>query len=141
MTLPARWLAIGLLTAAVPAQNAPAPDTAIWEEYVRWVEVQRPLPPGERAEQAELFVKRLSEQGVPPEEARRRWSRVETLRRGSPDREKSYWNGVFKLGGGPSDPLRLLQEAIQKVKPGKALDPGMGRGRNSIWLASSPARR
>ncbi len=33
--------------------------------------------------------------------------------------------------------LRLLQEALYKVKPGRALDAGMGRGRNTVFLAST----
>jgi SAM-dependent methyltransferase len=48
-----------------------------------------------------------------------------------------YWNAVFKLGGGPSSPLRLLQEAIGKVKPGRSLDAAMGSGRNTIFLAEN----
>jgi SAM-dependent methyltransferase len=46
-----------------------------------------------------------------------------------------YWNGAFKSGGGPDAPLQLLQEAVRQRKPGKAMEPGMGRGRNAIWLA------
>ena len=76
-------------------------------------------------------------QGMPREEAAARFLRINPLRRASVDRERIYWNAGFKLGGGPSAPLRLLQEALKNVKPGVALDMGMGRGRNTIYLAAN----
>ena len=95
------------------------------------------LPVGQRSNQSEcVYVKTFTDAGVPVGEAKRRWDRVTILRRGSPDREKIFWNGTFRLGGGPSDPLRLLQESVRKMPAGKALDPGMGGGRNAVWLAS-----
>ena len=132
-----RFCVILAVCSIVAAQSKPASDEVIWDEFVRWVEVLRPLPVGQNAVPSEVYVKALTQRAVPNEEAKRRWDRVSTiLRRGSPEREKIFWNGVFKLGGGPSDPLRLLQESVRRVPAGKALDPGMGRGRNAIWLAS-----
>jgi len=97
----------------------------------------QPLSPGQHANPSDVYIRTLTERGVPADEAKRRWARISgTLRRGSPDREKIFWNGGFKLGVGPSYPLRLLQEAVRKLPTGKALDAGMGRGRNAIWLAS-----
>ena len=118
------------------AQDQSASDVLIWEEYVKWVEALRPLPAGQHANPAEVYITALKERGISAEEAKRRWDRVSAIRRGSPDRERFYWDHTFKLGGGPSDPLRVLQEAIRNVPSGRALDPGMGRGRNAIWLAS-----
>lgn len=118
-------------------QEKVASDEVIWAEYVKWVEGLQPLPVGQQANPSEVYVRAATERGVSAEEAKRRWDRISsTLRRGSPDREKIFWNGAFKLGAGPSDPLRILQESVRKVRPGKALDAGMGRGRNGIWLAS-----
>ena len=136
MNLAVRICVIGLACGAAFAQQQPASDNAIWEEYVKWVESLRPLPAGQRTDPGGAYRGALTVRGVAAEEASRRWDRVNVLRRGSPDREKIYWNHAFKLGGGPSDPLRLLQESIRKVPAGKALDPGMGRGRNGIWLAT-----
>jgi SAM-dependent methyltransferase len=62
---------------------------------------------------------------------------MNVYRRGSVERERTYWNAAFKLGAGPSSPLRLLQEAIRNVKPGRALDIATGRGRNAIYLAAN----
>jgi 2-polyprenyl-3-methyl-5-hydroxy-6-metoxy-1,4-benzoquinol methylase len=118
------------------AQPEPTTDDVIWEEYVKWVAALPALPPGQHANGEDVYIKAYTARGVSASEAKRRWDRINVLRRGSPDREKIYWDHSFKLGGGPSDPLRILQESIRKVRPGKALDPGMGRGRNAIWLAS-----
>lgn len=114
----------------------PASEQAIWEDFAKWSAELKALPPGERKPMMAVYVDRLVARGVEKEEAQRRANQVNTLRRASLEREAIYWNASFKLGGGPEDPLRLLQEAIRKVKPGRALDAGMGRGRNAIYLAS-----
>ena len=137
MTSAVRFCVILALGSIVAAQYKPASDAAIWDEFVKWVAALSPLSAGQHADPADIYIKALAAGGVPADEAKRRWDRIKTtLRRGSPDREKIYWNAEFKLGGGPSDPLRLLQESVLKVRTGKALDSGMGRGRNAVWLAS-----
>lgn len=88
------------------------------------------LPPGQTMTMTDAAVAL----GMPREEAAVRFQRINSLRRASVDRERMYWNAVFKLGGGPSAPLRLLQEALKSVNPGVALDMGMGRGATrSTW--------
>jgi SAM-dependent methyltransferase len=136
MNLHVRFCVVAAFCAVLPAQDQPATDALIWEEYVKWVRALPPLPVGQHANPGEVYIKSLTDRGISPSEAQRRLDRVTILRRGSPDREKFYWDHTFKLGGGPSDPLRVLLESIQKTPPGRALDPGMGRGRNGIWLAS-----
>jgi SAM-dependent methyltransferase len=131
-----RFYVVPAICGVLAAQDQTANDALIWEQYVKWVEALRPLPAGQHANPAEVYITALRDRGISPEEAKRRWDRVSAIRRGSPDRERFYWDHTFKLGGGPSDPLRVLQESIRKVPSGKVLDPGMGRGRNAIWLAS-----
>ena len=124
------------VASALAAQTSSPTDDELWQHYERWTESLAALPPGQKAFAGARFQQFLIAQGVSKEEAAARYERIEKLRRGSPAREKVYWDAAFKLGGGPDDPLRLLQEAVRKVKPGRALDPAMGRGRNAIWLAS-----
>lgn len=46
------------------------------------------------------------------------------------------WNAVYKAGTGFSHEANaLLVSVAGKAKPGKALDVGMGQGRNALWLA------
>ena len=137
-------LAFSLLVLAPATPQTPAPaqakpsisDEELWAHFEKWVDGLKPLPPGQTRAAPQAYAAAMVAEGVPREEADRRAQHVNLLRRASLDRERIYWNGAFKLGGGPSAPLRLLQEAIQKVKPGRALDAGMGRGRNAIYLAS-----
>lgn len=125
------WLALGLL-----GQSPQLGDAAVWSQFELWVSELPALPPGQQIAIGDRFVKYLSENGVDEAEARRRFARANVLRRESDEKERVYWNGAFKSGGGPDAPLRLLQETVRWMKPGRALDAGMGRGRNAIFLAS-----
>lgn len=136
------FLALGLFVcsphatpqAAAPAQSRPSlSDEELWIWYEKWVAALKPLPPGKTMSTADALVA----EGMSRDEASARYQRINVLRRGSVDKERVYWNAAFKLGGGPSAPLRLLQEAIKNVKPGMALDAAMGRGRNTIYLAAN----
>lgn len=50
--------------------------------------------------------------------------------------EAVLYDPVFAAPGkAPSNPSKLLVEAVKNRLPGKALDVGMGQGRNSIYLA------
>ncbi|MFO0952070.1 MAG: methyltransferase domain-containing protein [Isosphaeraceae bacterium] len=50
--------------------------------------------------------------------------------------EASRWNDVFRRGVGFNPgPNALLAAAVRGVRPGKALDVGMGQGRNAVYLA------
>ena len=111
-------------------------DEQLWKHFAGWSQTVAMLPPGQHVPMRTVYVEQLVKEGVPKQEAESRFDRMSVIRRGSAEREAIYWNASFKLGGGPQDPLRLLQESVRKTKPGKALDAGMGRGRNSIFLAS-----
>ncbi len=141
MTHSRRVLLVSLIAGACCAQTpaaaqAQAADAEIWKDFAAWSEAAKLQPPGSKLTMPAAYVEHLQASGVSPEEAKRRCDRMNVLRRGSLDTERVYWNGAFKFGAGPSTPLRLLQEALVKVKPGRALDAGMGRGRNAIYLAS-----
>jgi SAM-dependent methyltransferase len=46
------------------------------------------------------------------------------------------WNEMYKRGIGFNDqPNALLVQSVEGVRPGKALDIGMGQGRNAVFLA------
>ena len=122
--------------ASLLAQSPSAPDdAALWNHYEAWVARVEVLKPGEKKSMADRYVEQLVSEGVPKDEATRRYQRVAVIRRESSAKEMVYWNGAFKSGGGPDAPLQLLQETVRHIKPGKAIEPGMGRGRNAIWLA------
>lgn len=56
---------------------------------------------------------------------------------GGLEAERAMWNKVFRTGLGFNvNPNKLLMETVQGMKPGRALDVGMGQGRNALYLAS-----
>lgn len=51
--------------------------------------------------------------------------------------DAATWDSAFLVSESFSrKPNRLLTQAVAGVKPGVALDVGMGQGRNAVWLAS-----
>jgi hypothetical protein len=140
------FLALSLSFIAIPASSQAQAtasakpsisDDELWIHFDKWVAALKPLPPGQATSMRDTYMAVLIADGLSREAADLRFRRINTLSRGSVEKERIYWNGAFKLGAGPSSPLRLLEEAIRKVKPGRALDAGMGRGRNATYLAAN----
>ena len=134
-------LVVALLVATLPALGqapgaARGEEEALWRDFAAWVGQLTPAPESAGAFIRARYVEHLVATGVSREEALRRFSVIDAYRRGSVERERIYWDGLFKLRGGPNQPLRLLQEVVRGAKPGVALDVAMGSGRNSIFLAS-----
>lgn len=51
--------------------------------------------------------------------------------------DRIAWNRTYRNGGSVKpEPNQLLVDAVRGRKPGKALDLGIGQGRNAIYLAS-----
>lgn len=55
-----------------------------------------------------------------------------------PRDERAQWNGIYTAADFPykTDHNQFLAEVIKGRTPGTALDVGMGRGRNTLYLAS-----
>jgi 2-polyprenyl-3-methyl-5-hydroxy-6-metoxy-1,4-benzoquinol methylase len=119
-----------------PKSPATSQEEPFWQDFVAWAEALEPLPPGTHVPIRDHYVEHLMAEGLSAEKAGAIFDRVNARRRGSSVRSRVYWNAFFKVGGGPNQPLPLLEEALRNVEPGKALDAAMGRGRNSIYLAS-----
>jgi SAM-dependent methyltransferase len=126
---------------ALPQTAAPSiSDEQLWSSFVKWVDGLKQIVPARGAPYVSFntyYENALVAEGISREEARRRSARITAIRRSSTGNERIYWDGAFKVGGGPSNPLRLLKETIRDVKAGRALDAGMGRGRNTIFLAAN----
>lgn len=53
-----------------------------------------------------------------------------------PDKSREFWNKIYaEEDRVTSYPNRFLVESVEGVKPGQALDIGMGQGRNTLYLA------
>ncbi len=125
-----------LLLAAPAAFGQGTTDEGIWSDFERWTSELAPLPPGQHKNIEQTYIEFLMRRGLPAAEAKRRAQQALYLRWGFPERQRTFWNADFKLGAGPDAPLRLLQETVARMKGSKALDAGMGGGRNALWLAS-----
>jgi SAM-dependent methyltransferase len=124
------WLC--LFAAILCAQSDPE---AQWKAFLAWLAAQP--PDSKPANLIRPYRAELIRKGMSPAEAEREMERLGNLAFTRPDGAKVLWNKVY----GGRDPIfiqtpnALLASAIEGRKPGKALDFGMGQGRNAVFLA------
>ncbi|MGC9948600.1 MAG: class I SAM-dependent methyltransferase [Bryobacteraceae bacterium] len=128
----ARWLWLCLTGAILCAQ----PDSeARWKAFLTWLSA-RP-PDSKPANLIRPYRAELIDKGMAEADAEREMERLGNLAFTRPDGAKALWNKVY----GGHDPIfiqtpnALLASAILDRKRGKALDFGMGQGRNTVFLA------
>jgi len=124
------WL--GLTAAFLLAQPE---EDARWTAFLAWLRAQ---PPNSKpAELLRPYRDVLIRQGMPPADAEREADRLGHLAFVRPDGVKVLWNKIY----GGHDPIfvqtpnALLVSAVAGRQPGRALDIGMGQGRNAVFLA------
>ena len=119
-----------------PAQTQAQPsDDAIWQKWVDWL----PTAPSmdSLATAVTQFRASLIASGASAAEADRE---ITVLRRLNHDRSDGWrliFNNIYANSnpGFTTQPNALLVSAVEGCKPGRALDIGMGQGRNSVFLA------
>jgi SAM-dependent methyltransferase len=125
----AAFVAATLALALVGLAQSKVP--AIVGEYWGWRETAKPLPKGE--DPIALFEAKLRAGGLSPAAAA---AEIETLRRGLIVEEGEFYDAIYAKGPNfNSQPNKLLVEAVKGRTPGRALDVGMGQGRNAVYLA------
>jgi SAM-dependent methyltransferase len=113
---------------------APLTDQQIFDKFVAWV---RKLPPEahEHPDQVDAdYRKLLSSEGLTAAEIERHLRVIDEQERKS---EIDMWNRVLTAPA-PSfntKPNAFLVEMTRGMTPGRALDVGMGQGRNALYLA------
>jgi SAM-dependent methyltransferase len=127
-------LRLCLCMAAALLRAQPDPE-ARWKAFLAWLSAQ---PPNSKpADLIRPYRAELIRQGMSNTEAERELARLGHLAFTRPDGAKVLWNKVY----GGHDPIfvqtpnALLAGAVAERKPGKALDFGMGQGRNAVYLA------
>jgi 2-polyprenyl-3-methyl-5-hydroxy-6-metoxy-1,4-benzoquinol methylase len=111
------------------------PEEGVWKDFTDWLGKQAANSnPGDLIRS---YRDSLLKQGLPDEEAARRMrvisNSIFTRRKGV----ELLWDKVY-AGSRPifiQSPSAVVMSAIDGRKPGKALDIGMGQGRNSVYLA------
>ena len=130
-------LSLVLCTALVGGLSAQPPrtDDQVWTAFLAYLKQAPPLNGPLEALQG--FEKSLAASGVPREEASRQFGVVKRLISVRGD----WWPLMFDriyTSDRPNfsqNPSTVLVEAIERVKPGRALDIAMGQGRNALFLA------
>ncbi len=129
-----------------PAQAPPQPaaavsDDQVWREFIDWFRAAPPDPSGLGAYAAEL-----ARRNVPQEEIQRRFGVIMRLFAVKPEGAEALYDKTFSrpaLTGRPEEdgfasvPSEFLVGAVKGVPPGRALDLGMGQGRNAVALAKA----
>jgi 2-polyprenyl-3-methyl-5-hydroxy-6-metoxy-1,4-benzoquinol methylase len=110
-------------------------DEANWKVFLEWLKAQ---PPNSKpADLINPYRDKLLHDGVPETEVSRRMEMIWSGCYHRPDGVGLFWSKIFG-GDKPiftEQPNALLVSAIQGRKPGRALDFGMGQGRNAVFMA------
>ena len=107
-----------------------------YDDFVRWRDSQPAGKFGPGISVPGLYRQKLIQDGLTGGEADRL---LELINKERDRREAARWNKAF---ADPTSrinrkPNQLLVDSIRGRKPGKALDIGMGMGRNSLFLAEN----
>jgi len=133
---------------AHPSSQAPAPpqaqsspdDEQVWKAFIAWFKA---APAG--ADIFRLYGEELARQGVTREETGRRFGVIMRLFATRPEGAEVYYDKTFgrpaltgkpEVDGFASLPSEFLMGAVKDIAPGRALDLGMGQGRNAVALAA-----
>jgi len=116
------------------------PDLRVYALFRFWLTSQPPAvqkqfdDPVSAAGAFDLYRQSLLAEGESGAEAERKVRLIQSKRE---DLEIQLWNQIL-TSDSPRlnrEPNALLVEVAKNRKPGRALDVGMGQGRNAIWLA------
>jgi len=112
-------------------EASPAFDAYL--EFRRWANAQ-PDEVRNGGELLEAYRAHLAEQGMEEGEIA---ERIRLLEQGRERQEVELWNRVLtaETPRFNTDPNEFLVRMVSGRPPGRALDVGMGQGRNAIWLA------
>jgi SAM-dependent methyltransferase len=126
-------LALWTPAPAQTPQAAPATDAQVYEAFRTWATSQQP-PISDYNAALERYKQVLAGQGLSPAEVDRRFQIIVTQ---GQRLEVERWNRILTSSSAPFNrqPNEFLARMAQGRTPGKALDVGMGQGRNAIFLA------
>jgi 2-polyprenyl-3-methyl-5-hydroxy-6-metoxy-1,4-benzoquinol methylase len=110
----------------------------VWSAFLDWFKTA-PL----RGNPFRGYAEKLQKDGITPEEIERRAAIISKLLSEREEVAEIYYDRVYArpVTGDPvrdgfnSAPSAFLIGATENLKPGTALDAGMGQGRNSVYLA------
>ncbi|HME45380.1 MAG TPA: class I SAM-dependent methyltransferase [Syntrophorhabdales bacterium] len=110
-------------------------DEAIWRQFLEWLPSAPPVDsPGILYNQ---YRSRLISNGASTTEADREIAIIRRTMRERSDGWRIMFNNIYSSStpGFVTQPNALLVATVESRKPGRALDVGMGQGRNAVFLA------
>jgi 2-polyprenyl-3-methyl-5-hydroxy-6-metoxy-1,4-benzoquinol methylase len=123
------------IAAQQPTPTATAEEQRIYEDFRAWITVQ-PAEVHQLDDDAVFrrYAAFLQTKGKSPADAT---SAIEQLRKIGDRAEVERWNRILTSPTAAFNkaPNAFLAEMVKGMRPGRALDVGMGQGRNTIFLA------
>jgi 2-polyprenyl-3-methyl-5-hydroxy-6-metoxy-1,4-benzoquinol methylase len=134
-----RWvvfLVILIIEFAVHGQT-PSADEDAFKQFLAWLS-SRP-PTARPTDLVPPYRQELIRHGLSEAEADRTLARVWQRAYKDPEGSRILWNKLYAAKDQPifiPRPSALLMRTVDGLRPGKALDIGMGQGRNAVFLAT-----
>jgi SAM-dependent methyltransferase len=129
-----RHASVLFLLSAICAQS---PDDQAFQQFIKWLSNR---PPASRpTDLIPPYRQELIKQGLSGQEADRQLATFWQRAYQDPEGSRILWNKLYAGKDAPifvSRPSALLMRTIAGIAPGKALDFGMGQGRNAVFLAT-----
>jgi len=129
-----RLASVLLLLSALFGQS---PDDQAFQQFIKWLSSR---PPASRpTDLIPPYRQELIKQGLSAQEADRQLAMFWQRAYKDPEGSRILWNKIYAAKDAPifvSRPSALLMRTIAGIAPGKALDFGMGQGRNAVFLAT-----
>jgi len=127
--------ALFTLAFSLSAQSPPS-DEESFQRFITWLSSRPPTsrPPDLVTPYREELIKR----GISAQEADRQTARLWQRAYRDPEGSRILWNKLYAANDAPifaSSPSQLLMRSVDGMPSGRALDFGMGQGRNAVFLA------
>jgi 2-polyprenyl-3-methyl-5-hydroxy-6-metoxy-1,4-benzoquinol methylase len=123
------------------AAKASPGDEQVWQEFLAWFKA---APPGSNPFAFEAYAAELGRLEIAKPEIERRFGVIMRLFSTRTEGIEAFYDKTFsrpaltgkpEVDGFASIPSEFLVGAVKGLKPGRALDVGMGQGRNAVELA------
>ena len=118
-------------------ESAPLSEADVYMEYRRCINAQSEELRAQGSEEVlAAYSEHLAAEGLSPEQVA---ARRQHLSNGTENQEVELWNRVLTSDEQRfnTDPNEFLVRMVEYRPAGRALDVGMGQGRNAIWLAAA----
>lgn len=129
-------VAVCLLAWSLFAQS-PASDEQSFQRFLKWLSTR---PPASRpTDLVPPYRQELIKQGLSDQDADRQLAKFWQRAYSDPEGSRILWNKIYAAKDAPifvAHPSALLMRTVDGIPPGKALDIGMGQGRNAVYLAT-----